>query len=282
MADDDDPGIKITPERIYSLGFHPTADKPIVFAGDKLGNLGICDASQSAPEVKQEDDEDEENEATPAITTLKIHTRTISAFQFSPAEPNHLYSASYDSSIRRTDLEKGVAVEAYAPDDSSVDDPVSGVEIAPADPHTVYFTTLNGGFGRHDVRAPPDNAGGTETFQLSEKKIGGFSLHPLQPHLFATASLDRTLKLWDLRKISGKGASRLPVLLGEHESKLSVSHAAFNGAGQVATSSYDDTVKIYDFSKAADWKVGNALTDAEMKPKTIIPHNNQTGRWVTM
>lgn len=28
----DCPGIKITPERIYSLGFHPTSEKPLVFA----------------------------------------------------------------------------------------------------------------------------------------------------------------------------------------------------------------------------------------------------------
>lgn len=74
----------------------------------------------------------------------------------------------------------------------------------------------------------------------------------------------------------------MPNLIGEHESKLSVSHAAFNAAGQVATASYDDTVKIYDFSAAGSWKVGHTLTEDEVKPKTIIPHNNQTGRWVTI
>lgn len=31
--------IKITPERIYSLSMHP-AGRPLVFAGDKMGNLG--------------------------------------------------------------------------------------------------------------------------------------------------------------------------------------------------------------------------------------------------
>lgn len=33
--------IKITPERIYALGFHPTQDKALCFAGDKLGSLGL-------------------------------------------------------------------------------------------------------------------------------------------------------------------------------------------------------------------------------------------------
>ncbi len=74
----------------------------------------------------------------------------------------------------------------------------------------------------------------------------------------------------------------MPALVGEHESRLSVSHAAWNSAGQVATASYDDTIKIHDFGNCADWKVASTLTDKEMKPSVIVPHNNQTGRWVTM
>ncbi|EAT89786.1 DNA damage-binding protein CMR1 [Parastagonospora nodorum] len=270
--------IKITPERIYAMGMHPTTEKPLVFAGDKLGNLGICDASQKVAEVKQEDDEDADNEG-PTITTLKPHTRTIHTFQFSPHDSNALYSASYDSSVRKLDLAKGVAVEVYGPSDPNEDQPLSGLEISKDDANTLYFSTLDGRFGIYDMRTPSDQA---ELFQLSEKKIGGFSLHPQQPHLVATASLDRTLKIWDLRKISGKGDSRLPALVGEHESRLSVSHAAWNSAGQVATASYDDTIKIHDFSKSAEWATGTALTDADMKPSVVVPHNNQTGRWVTI
>lgn len=268
--------------RKYSLGFHPNEEKPLVFAGDKLGNLGIFDGSQGIPEAKVEDDEEEVDNSDPAITTFKLHTRTISAFQFSPHNSNALYSASYDSSIRKLDLAKGVAVEVYAPSDNDMDEPISGVEISRTDPNTLYFSTLNGHFGIHDIRAPSNNTGGSELLQLSEKKIGGFTLHPANPHYVATASLDRMLKIWDLRKITGKGDMRLPVLVGEHESRLSVSHAAFNSAGQVATASYDDTVKIHDFSSSGSWKVGTTLSDEEMKPATIIPHNNQTGRWVTM
>ena len=272
--------IKITPERIYSLGFHPTVDKPLIFAGDKLGNLGLFDGSQETGGVKKEDDEDEEDDdAEPEITTFKTHTRTISAMHFSPTESNALYTASYDSSIRKLDLAKGVAVEVYAPSDRGIDAPISGVDIPRTDPNMVYFTTLDGQFGMHDMRSPTGEA---ELLQLSDKKIGGFTVNPALPHFIATASLDRTMKLWDLRKISGKRDSRQPALVGEHESRLSVSHAAFNSAGQVATASYDDTVKIYDFSSAPEWAPGASLTDVQMKPTTIVPHNNQTGRWVTM
>jgi hypothetical protein len=273
--------IKITPERIYAMGMHPTTEKPLVFAGDKLGNLGICDASQKVAEVKQEDDEDADDEG-PQITTLKPHTRTIHTFQFSPHDSNALFSASYDSTVRKLDLAKGVAVEVYAPSNADDDAPLSGLEISKDNPNMLYFSTLNGQFGIYDMRTPSEKAAGLEVFQLSDKKIGGFSLHPLQPHLVATASLDRTLKIWDLRKITGKGDDRLPALVGEHESRLSVSHAAWSSAGHIATASYDDTIKIHDFSKSAAWGVGSSLTEAEMKPSAVIPHNNQTGRWVTM
>jgi hypothetical protein len=273
--------IKITPERIYAMGLHPTTEKPLAFAGDKLGNLGICDASQKVAEVKQEDDEDADTEG-PSITTLKPHTRTIHTFQFSPHDSNAVFSASYDSTVRKLDLAKGVAVEVYAPADPDEDAPLSGIEISNNDPHTLYFSTLDGRFGIYDMRTPAEKAAGLQIFQLCDKKIGGFSLHPQHPHLVATASLDRTLKIWDLRQISGDADEKLPALLGSHESRLSVSHAAWNSAGKVATASYDDTIKIHDFGNCADWAAGAELDEAAMAPSVIIPHNNQTGRWVTM
>ena len=279
--------IKITPERIYSLGFHPTTDKALVFAGDKMGNLGIFDASQTSVSVKAEngvkkeeadEDEEDDDDPDPAITSFHCHTRTISSFQFSHANPSHLYTCSYDSSLRLLDLAKSKSTEIYAPSDSSLDEPLSGVEVDPTAPHMLYFSRLDGHVGRTDTRAPNT----TDVFQLSEKKIGGFSLNPANPHFIATASLDRYLRIWDLRKLSGKASRQLPALIGEHESRLSVSHAAFNSAGQVATASYDDTVKIHTFEGMSSWSPGHKVSDDEMEPSSIIRHNNQTGRWVTM
>ena len=277
--------IKITPERIYSLGFHPTADKPLVFAGDKMGNLGIFDASQTSSSVKAEngiknenDEEEEDDDPDPAITSFHCHTRTISSFQFSPADPARLYTCAYDSSVRLLDLNTSKSTEIYAPDDTSVDEPLSGVEVDASAPHMLFFSRLDGHVGRTDTRARNQ----TDLFELSEKKIGGFSMHPGNPHFIVTASLDRYMRLWDLRKLSGKAGRQLPALIGEHESRLSVSHAAFNSAGQVATASYDDTVKIHTFEGMNAWKPGYDLSDDQMQPSSIIGHNNQTGRWVTM
>ena len=157
--------------------------------------------------------------------------------------------------------------------------PSPASKISRSDPNNLYFSTLAGQVGLHDLRTPSTET--VELFQLSEKKIGGFSLHPAHPHYLATASLDRTLKLWDLRKLTGKGSNRGPLLLGEHESKLSVSHAAFNSAGQIATASYDDTIKIHTLPSPLP-QTPAAFAPGVLDPTTVIPHNNQTGRWVTI
>lgn len=261
---------------MYALGFHPTEEKPIVFAGDKEGAVGVFDGSQTAPEL--DDDDETPQQSDPVISAFKIHSRTITSFVFSPTDANAVYSSSYDSSIRKMDLEKGVSVQVFAPSDDTDDMPLSALDMAVSEPNLLFFSTLDGGVGRYDIRAPRSE----EIWMLSEQKIGGFSLHPLQPHLIATASLDRTMKVWDLRKIVGKGDMRHPVLLGEHESRLSVSHASWSAGGHVATTSYDDTIKIYNFSDASTWKAGHDIGPKTMEPEHKIHHNNQTGRWVTI
>ena len=265
------------------MAFHPEPSKPLVFAGDKLGNMGIFDASQrSGPSntVKKEEDgdvEDDEDLPDPEITTLHVHTRTITSIEFSRINPSQVYTSSYDSSIRLLDLATSVATEAYGPQDRESEDLLSGLQIDPNTPQVLYFSRLDGCIGRHDTR---EKASTATIWQMSEKKIGGFTIHLQYPHYLATASLDRTMCLWDLRKLKGK--AQTPSLLGSHTSRLSVSHAAFNSVGQVATSSYDDTIKIYNFEGMGSWKEGQALEESEMEPTHTVRHNNQTGRWVTM
>lgn len=240
-----------------------------------MGHLGVLDASQEKQVSGTEDDEDDDPD--PDVTTLKSHARTISSMLIHPLKPTHLYTASYDSSIREMDLAKSTSVEKYAPNSTSIDESISSIDMAADDPNLLHWTTLDGTFGRYDLRTSRETS---THWQLSEKKIGGFSLHPSLPYYISTASLDRTMKLWDLRKLSHDD----PIPVGEHESRLSVSHAAFNSAGQIVTSSYDDSLKIYDFGAKgiASWDPGHTLPATDMRPHTMVRHNCQTGRWVTM
>ncbi|CAZ81780.1 unnamed protein product [Tuber melanosporum] len=173
----------------------------------------------------------------------KVHSRTISTFTFDPISATSLYTSSYDGSVRKFDLATGVASEVFVAEDG---DALSGVEVH--DTNILYFSTLDGLFGRRDLRQRE-----TDIWTLHEKKIGGFSTHPRAPHLVATGSLDRTLKIWDLRKVVKTSEYRTLALVAEHPSRLSVSCALWSSTGSLATTSYDDTIKIYKFPDAVRW-----------------------------
>jgi WD40 repeat protein len=266
--------IKLTPERIYALAFHPIHDKPIVLAGDKKGVMGVFDASQEKPSY--DDDDEDAHIPLPIVSAFEMHTRTISSIIVPQFDHNSVISASYDSTIRCLDLATQVSSQLWQPADDEQDLAITCVDMSPEQKDVLVFSTMDGSVGRFDRRSKEK----AEIWSLTDNKIGGFSLNPLIPHLLATASLDRTLKIWDLRMMKGKGDMKHPSLLGEHTSRLSVSHASWSRGGHIATSSYDDTVKIYDMSDAMKWKAGHDIGD--MEPVTTVRHNNQTGRWVTI
>lgn len=239
--------------------------------------MGFFDASQEKPTYPDDDDEDVDI-PLPQVGAFEVHSRTITSIKVPIFDPNSVITSSYDSSIRCLDLQSQVSTQLWQPDDDDIDLGISCIDLSPEAKDIIFFSTLEGTFGRFDRRAKTK----AEIWSLSDNKIGGFSLNPLLPHLIATASLDRTLKIWDLRMIKGKGDLRRPSLLGEHQSRLSVSHASWSRGGYLATSSYDDTVKVYDMTDAMKWKPGQDLSAKQMKPAHVIPHNNQTGRWVTI
>ena len=277
--------LKVTPERIYHLEFHPTVDKPLIFAGDKVGNLGILDASGAGDK--------------PDISTFQLHTRSISTFFIPPTAPESLYTSSYDTTVRRFDLNSGKSVELFV---HPSEEGLSSVCALDDSCNNLIYSTLDGEVGMFDVRTENQK---TDAWQCSDKKIGGLHVLPTDRNYFATASLDRTVKIWDLRNISAP--------IAEHTSRLSVSAAQWSRTGKLATTSYDNTIKIYNpklthggikkddagvlvkkeeedviaFVKKEEDDARVSVKSEEsasddqivMEPEHIIPHNCQTGRW---
>ncbi|KAG8409290.1 hypothetical protein J3459_017597 [Metarhizium acridum] len=144
------------------------------------------------------------------------------------------------------DLEKGTSIQVFAPSDIDTDMPISALDMAHSEPNMLYFSTLDGATSHRDRVA-----------RQNHEDMG-------------------------YQKISGKGDLRHPALLGEHESRLSVSHASWSAAGHIATSSYDDTIKIYDLATQAAGRQDTTYPPKQCSRNTRIHHNNQTGRWVTI
>lgn len=87
---------------------------------------------------------------------------------------------------------------------------------------------------------------------------------------FATSSLDRTVCLWDARQLRPLSSPSL-LVLPHHRS---VNCAYFSPHGQyLVTVGLDDYLHIYNTS--------DIMNSDETKPTLRVPHNNQTGRWLT-
>ena len=139
---------------------HPSTTKPLVFAGDKVGNLGIWDVFGSM---------EEDGKEMPLVKSYKMHSRTISQFLFSPTDATKLYTSSYDTTIRVLDLSTSVATEVYfPPDDADTDALLSSVQIQ-ANGNILLFSNFQGQVGKLDLREPANTRNKT-MYTLHEKK----------------------------------------------------------------------------------------------------------------
>jgi WD40 repeat protein len=101
-----DHNVKVTPDRIYSVACHPSADKLIVCAGDKQGYLGFWNVDNLS-----EDD---------GVHRFRVHGRPVSCLSWTPSGSS-LLSASYDGSVRWFDVESQTFQEIFATYDDSDD-----------------------------------------------------------------------------------------------------------------------------------------------------------------
>jgi WD40 repeat protein len=259
--------VKLTRERMTYITFHPTIDKKLIIGGDTNGNCGIWN-SDNTEEVD--------------ITSFKLHGKAIAKYEFDLNELNKVYTASYDASIRMIDLKTLKSTQFFINEDNAG---ISDINFN--NDHELYYTTLDGEFGRLDLRASDHSK--RKILRLSLKKIGGFAIHPMNKNQIATASLDRTLKLWDIRNVKdSKDWNELDELdtfhsYGTYDSRLSVSTVDWNHSNDLVCNSYDDTINVFNLGNdALNWSSDYTLPKNQLNPQHKIKHNCQTGRWVSI
>jgi WD40 repeat protein len=295
--------IKITHNRITSISFHPDTKDRIIVAGDTTGDVGIWAVDAATPDE------------VPAITILKPHGKSISRIITSPSTPSNILTSSYDGSVRMLDLHKLDSSEvAYLNDPYETDDyplGVSDINLCYDNPHILYMTTLSGNFYQYDMRTKFTNVDEKHLVRLHDKKIGSFSINPNRSYQIATASLDRSLRIWDLRKVNktnGKWSEFIdqfsPHLYGGFTSRLSISGVDWNHENRLVCNGYDDHIYVFDLNGTHElpivneWKVDYVAHSTKTKktkkqdpselpldnlvPMNKIRHNCQTGRWVSI
>ncbi|GAA6026826.1 hypothetical protein JCM8097_005887 [Rhodosporidiobolus ruineniae] len=294
--------VKIIPDRIYSLCAHPDPQRDLVFAGDKTGHLSLWDCTRagmekSLPEeeqkirdgVVQNGDEDEEDEREwdwGQWWTWQGHMQNaVSSIKFRPNEYKQVYSSSYDNTIRSHHFERGISEEVIDGDLYEDDGLIHSFDFDPTG-NEVWASDNDGGLLFRDLRAPMDTV---KRWNLDKWKIGCVTINPANPGLAATAHLKRYMRLWDLSTLRGLSEDADldtvldKALLAEYSYEKACSSAYFDATGtRLATTSYDDTIRIWDVdpkkTKAKDYPAG----DNKWKPSKTILHNCQVGRYVTV
>lgn len=256
--------IKLTKDRMTYICFHPNVDKKLVFGGDSTGNFGIWD-SENTDEVD--------------IMSFKLHGKNIAKLEFSLTDVTKIYSASYDGSIRSIDLATMKSSQVFINEHD-----IGITDIQHNNEHEIYYTTMQGEFGKIDLRSSDHS--GRQVVRLANKKIGGFSINPSNINQIATASLDRTMKVWDIRRTTvcdwNEWDDALDTLhnYGSYDSRLSVSIVDWSKSGDLVCNGYDDTVNIFNLSELTQKDV--TYSAGKLTPQHKIKHNCQTGRWVSI
>lgn len=263
--------IRLVYERISAMYFHPSLDQKLIVAGDTTGNLGLWNVKEGTP------DEDEE----PDITRVQLFSKNVSRLDCFPSDTSKLLAASYDGFIRSIDLNSMQSTQ-IANLANEYDDPlgVSDCKFSYDNLNLLHLTTLGGEFTTLDLREPSKNL---SFRRLSDKKIGSMDLDPKKPYQIATGSLDRTLKIWDLRNtvdnpdwISYEDFSSLG-LVSTYDSRLSVSAVSFSPTDNtLVCNGYDDTIRLFDMNNN-----GSQLA-SDLQPRLTIKHNCQSGRWTSI
>lgn len=250
---------KVNKAGTVHLSFMPgTSD--VIAAGDKKGGVGIWRVNA-----------EEREGSCDGVHVFAPHAQYVSGLVWGERSGNQLVTASYDGSVRRLDVEKGVFSLVHSDED---------VEYSALNMYdsVLYLGTNNGYLDAVDLRIPPGANRVLHSLHVSDKKINTVDVDARGiVHHLACSGTDCTVKVFDTRKVlkttAKPSASKLtaPLLVGHHPRACQGAYFAPDGSGRIVSTSFDNTVRVWDSRKGKG---------GEMEDAVVIKHDNQTGRWV--
>ncbi|NWX91418.1 WDR76 protein, partial [Nothoprocta ornata] len=219
---------KVVKARVCSMAIHPADSTLFVAAGDKLGQIGLWNVDCKTEE---------------GTHVFIPHNYPVSCMHFSPANPAHLVSLSYDS-LRCGDVTRAVFDEICRSEED-----FSSFDFLEENASSVLVGHWDGRVAVVDVRSP--GASSELSADIGFKRTRTVHVHPVQKQYFiAAGSLD--VCIYDVRYLRPKGNKPVSTLEGHTKS---------------AASAY--------FSPATGNRVVTVCADDKLR------HNNNTGRWLT-
>mmetsp|Transcript_4061 Transcript_4061/g.8735 ORF Transcript_4061/g.8735 Transcript_4061/m.8735 type:complete len:504 (+) Transcript_4061:155-1666(+) len=245
---------KVVQSRGYAVAFHPKL--PILCAGDRDGQLGLLKIHEDAAIELQEED----------IVQFKPHVSTINVVEYADTS---LFTASYDGTARKMDLGAPGRFELLYKSDEE-HGWLQHAEITHQGNNLVIGFS-DGYVMSIDARAPTESKPAW-SFQAHDKKTQTVSLDHTGNFL-CTSSLDRSIRLWDVRKASSSRKPPSPICT--FEDRYSINSCKFNATG-------DRLIAVGQSNKLHLFMNPQKSTDGELKPSHSLAHDNQTGRYLAV
>lgn len=246
---------KVTKDRVFGIGLHPSISKTLVAVGDKWGGVGIWDV-------------DDDNTGDDGVHLFYPHSRPINVLQFPEWNTRQLFSCSYDGTIRMGDFEKGVFDLVFAhPEEKDI----AISSFAFVTPTELVASDLSGGISTIDVRCDrKDFSDGITTYKAHPKSCRNVDVHPVNSNYCVSTGTEGSAHIWDLRKMSQNRPK--PVLTINQARVINSAYFSPVTGNKILTTGMDDSIRVYDFS---DKKSDEAVILNDLR------HNNNTGRWLT-
>lgn len=249
MVINEDTVRKVTKGSVFSVALHPSEIRTLVAAGAKSGQVGLWDLTHQSKED--------------GVYVFQPHSQPVSCLYFSPANPAHILSLSYDGTLRCGDFSRAIFEEVYRDERSSF----SSFDFLGEDASTLIVGHWNGNISLVDRRTP-----GTSYEKLinsSLRKIRTVHVHPVHRQYFITAGL-RDTHIYDTRHLNPRGSQPL-ISLTEHTKSIASAYFSPLTGNKVVTTCADCKLRIFDSS----------CISSEIPLLTTIRHNTITGRWLT-
>ncbi|XP_038606137.1 WD repeat-containing protein 76 isoform X2 [Tachyglossus aculeatus] len=247
MAVSEETVCKVTKDRIFSLAVHPSESRLLVAAGDRLGQVGLWDLDRGPKAA--------------GVHTFAPHIRAVSCLYFSPANPAHLLSLSYDGTLRCADFSRAVFDEVYRNQELAL----SSFTFLSDDASSLLVGHWNGGVAVVDRRAPAP----VQWADLGPGLVRTVHGHPLHRQYFVAAGA-RNVSIFDVRCLKPQRNRPLLSLPGHTKSLASAYFSPTTGC-RVVTTCADDNLRVFDTS----------CLGSKAPLVTTVRHNNNTGRWLS-
>ncbi|XP_057636935.1 WD repeat-containing protein 76 [Chionomys nivalis] len=239
---------KVTKGAITSVALHPSEVRTLVAAGAKSGQIGLWDLT------RQHEDE---------AYGFHPHSQPVSCLYFSPTNPAHLLSLSYDGTLRCGDFSTAIFEEVYRNEGSSP----SSFDFLAEDASTLLVGHWDGHLSLVDRRTPGTSY--EKFFNSSMGKIRTVHVHPVSRQYFVTAGL-RDVHIYDARHLNSRRNQPL-ISLTEHTKSIASAYFSPVTGNRVVTTCADCKLRVFDSSSVS----------SQIPLLTTLRHNTITGRWLT-